>query len=576
MELKLLHSKTANTKASCFVIRGERLEEWLKTLSQHGFSITELEIYPLPGIQPNSVWGCLVVPNKEIAREVTLQHETCGYISDRLIVPTHSKLFPSVTTDELNDIFKAEVHFMHPAIGLVGLEEPLLLEKHISMPELVSPEIEVPKDTYSTTMNVLTFQVVAQKQEEVLEELENNLVEQSDRSIDKPLKFWEKVKLEFYRLAFFTSKKGAKRKIIGQKRRVFNFMEKVLNRFMNKSSKWGERMLTDFEDLVRRNQNEVDKLLQLIEDNPSEALKYALPINNETRGVDARHPGEYRLSKIWSSLSLNSNGGQRGRTVDLGGKVNELQNNYELMARNFIQIGEFDKAAFIYLKLLKDNYRAATALEEGKLYQKAAALYLKINSKEKAAECYELGNMTKEAIELYKELNKFEKVGDLYTSLHQKEEANKYYQEVVDHYSRNSQYVKASVVAHKKMGNHELGQGLLLTGWRQKSDAYNCLNYYLASYRNDEDLLKEIRHIYNVDIVPLESQGQLQAFLRVLKSLYKGQRPINPQIRDLAYTVVANNVEDTPNLVSDLYSFNPGDKLQVQDSIRYKAGTRFN
>jgi hypothetical protein len=227
---------------------------------------------------------------------------------------------------------------------------------------------------------------------------------------------------------------------------------------------------------------------------------------------------------------------------------------------------KYDKAAFVYLKLLKNNHLAATTLENGKLYTEAASVYLKyLQNKEKAAQCYETGRMTNEAIELYKELNKNEKVGDLYTDINNKIEANYHYQIVVEDYKQKNQYIKAALLLKNKMDARHSAQEILLNGWRNNYDRYNCINNYFANIEDESLLTKEINAIYKSETDLTNKED----FLKALKIEYKKGDNIAAQTKAIAYEIVSTLAKSNPNILNDLTAFNKDTHLKT-DINRFK------
>src|ERR1700761_8084029 len=93
--------------------------------------------------------------------------------------------------------------------------------------------------------------------------MEENTFPQKKEFNDKPLGWGEKIKLGLLKLLF-----GSSDKIKASENRIIQSLQEKL------------------EDLERRNQSEVEKLMELFKNNPDEALKYAIPLDGEgtTRG----------------------------------------------------------------------------------------------------------------------------------------------------------------------------------------------------------------------------------------------------------------------------------------------------
>ncbi|MEM9822598.1 MAG: hypothetical protein AAF985_16065, partial [Bacteroidota bacterium] len=235
-----------------------------------------------------------------------------------------------------------------------------------------------------------------------------------------------------------------------------------------------------------------------------------------------------------------------------------------------IKEGKYRKAAFVYLKLLKNPRLAAQTLEQGQHYQEAASLYLKrLKDQVKAAECYEKGRCYQEAIELYKALENFEKVGDLYSLLQDREKANYYYLLVVEQCREKRQFFRASILYRDKINDLELAKAVLLEGWRLNVDPFSCLNNYFRYFEDETQRWEAINHIYRNEVGP----NKQLIFLKVLKYEYRKANEWKAGIRDIAYEMLSELIKSNPHLVSELVAFNRKDQQLVKDTIRYTTNS---
>jgi tetratricopeptide (TPR) repeat protein len=246
-----------------------------------------------------------------------------------------------------------------------------------------------------------------------------------------------------------------------------------------------------------------------------------------------------------------------------------LQQKYEKIALEYISQGQHQKAAHIYLKLLKNNIKAAQVLENGKCYAEAAAVYLNYcQNKLKAAECYEKGNVYNEALILYKELKNNEKAGDMYSLLNRKKDADSYYTMVANDYKENNQYVKASLICKNKIGNAAMAQDILLSGWTNNIDAFNCLNNYYTNIPDVKVLEQEINRIYKT------TNTNKEVFLQVIKHEYTKHEVLRENIKDIAYEIIAEKLDTDPFIASELIFFNKNDKSITKDVMKFKASKK--
>ncbi|MDR6560785.1 hypothetical protein J2Y60_000854 [Arcicella sp. BE140] len=533
-------------------------------------SLENVVAYPIPDTTPNSIWGCLLLVNLENHTIDIRLNTYVQAVNPFVYIPEKTILYPILSKNDIDKLFLQKLVILHPHFGLVELSESINWLDMILVSPQTKTNIRRPDDSVFIPKKVKSFQVVSVSVEDTLEKLEETIFPKQQTFDDKPLNSFEKAKLFVYDKLF--TKNPNVDDTIGDKyleKPLFTRFKWLTSLFSKKQDAIAEEMKLDLEDLEKRNEEYLDKLLEMLKNNPEEALKYAIPLDDGTsRGDDAISAANF--SKQWSSLLLNGN---QESNIKGGGVLfnndhyEKLQREYFETAQRLIAKKEYHKAAFIFIKLLKNNYQAAKTLEDGGLYQEAAAIYLKyVKNKNQAAICYEKGNMIHEAIALYKELNLNEKAGDLYISINRQKEAFMLYQKVVDEYSNNYQYIKASLIYKNKMFDVESSQALLFRGWINNRDAFNCLNNYLNNLENDTKRWQALVKVYKETV----STHNEESFLNILKYEFERENEFNESIRDIAYEVITNRLQTDPSIVSELKTFNQQDKQLVKDTIRYK------
>jgi tetratricopeptide (TPR) repeat protein len=246
----------------------------------------------------------------------------------------------------------------------------------------------------------------------------------------------------------------------------------------------------------------------------------------------------------------------------------KIRNKYEDLAQKYINEKDYKRAAKVYMNLLRDNYRGAKTLEDGGLYNEAAVIYLKkVKNKSEAAHCYEKARQYRKAIDLYKELEQKEKVGDLYREINDAKNANAYYQMVVDDYVNNNQMVKGSLIYRKKMEMPDEAQKILLKGWEEDRDAFNCLNNYFANIFEVKKLDQQIQELY--EKTPSDKKV---TYLEAMKYEFKKDPKLQSTTRNIAYEIIAEKVSTRSEIVNELKHFNPDDEVILKDISRYKTG----
>lgn len=257
-----------------------------------------------------------------------------------------------------------------------------------------------------------------------------------------------------------------------------------------------------------------------------------------------------------------------GGSIDLGDEYFRLRQQYQNSAKELKQKGEYEKAAYVYLKLLKNYNLAGAVLKEGKYYEKAATIYLEYAKNEQmAAECYEEGKIYEEAIQLYKKLERLEKVGDLYVLLGSRKSAVTAYQQQIDKDLNGNKYVKAATLSRDKMRNHSYAQDILLKGWNNKIDQYNCLRNYFDNIHSTTEVWNEIERISAHMVNPSNDK----IFLKVLEQEYSQQDENERKIRDLAYVLLSGLLEKGKISANELLAFNRSDTRLRADTLRYDS-----
>lgn len=273
-----------------------------------------------------------------------------------------------------------------------------------------------------------------------------------------------------------------------------------------------------------------------------------------------------KKEKEKSTLGKGRNGGENFYLE--ASLFDKIRDRYEELAQKYIIEKDYQRAAKVYMNLLKDYYRGAKTLEDGGLYNEAAVIYLKkLKNRSEAANCYEKAKQYKKAIDLYKELGQKEKAGDLYRQMNNTKNANIYYQMVVDDYVNNNQMVKGSLIYRKKMEMPDEAQKILLKGWEEDRDAFNCLNNYFANISDVKKLDEQIRELYGK--TPSEKKI---IYLEAMKHEFKKDPKLRSTTRNIGYEIIAEKVATRSEIVNELKHFNPEDEVILKDISRYKMG----
>jgi tetratricopeptide (TPR) repeat protein len=573
MELKLIpHNKNAHPIGG-ILIKGGNIAIWMAQLTRLQYSSSELQLFPVPDKIPNSIYGCVVMGAKPISQDLQ-SIEKLQIVAGKILIPEFSNIQPFLSNKEAAEIFGEHFHLMHPIIGLVELNDPLQIQNHIHPPSLQSYFARKPLKREVYPERILSFQVKPIAKEELFKAIEEKGSEETSSALkDKldqgPLSMGEKLKLNALKLLFEKKDKTNSSSDSSDLTAVGKIFAKMGGLFGNTIDKMMDSFHQDLEDLEFRNKKKVDQLMDMLKNNPDEALKYAIPLDNgSTRGVSN---GLLSLNERWSSMDLfghspGTRSGAGSGSVQLGDHYEKLRKQYTEMAQNFIRQKEYLKAAFVYMKLLKDYHNASRVLEENGLFSEAATIYLDyLKNKTKAAECYEKGKMFDDAIKLYKELNLFEKTGDLLVKVNRRDEANEYYKKETNIHISNGKHIVAANIFQYKMFDETGAKNCLLDGWRIPIDATNCLMAYLNFYDQKENFEKALSSLFKNELKP----GNQNQYLNVLENSFSLRKYSIEIIREQAYQIIAANIDKDKKIARKLEFFNPNDHQIHKDTSRF-------
>jgi hypothetical protein len=537
----------------------------------------ELLCLLLPGSISDPAVAGLFVIFKDPAKAPKLSLlDPYGCIGEQLFIPCHAVIHPQVNAAEWNDILLWEWQVFHPSAGLIGFEKKDIADPAdffvYTSPLSADWSFADPGNIPAPVLNSIT--VVPPTVEKMMEEVQKEIGQKPLHEIPKKKeddpsaleKFTDNIKRNLLRgiAGVFGGIAGMAQGKEGGTGSGGNYSgngkEGLLSKFVNCVYK-------NLDELEAKRKNEIDRLLRLFEEDPNEALQYALPLNSPylNRGSASQTDQLFRNNTKFNLGRLG--GGQATDTWDIGDHYSTLRNKYLNAAATAVYNKDYKKAAYIHAHLLGDYYAAANTLEQGNMYREAATLYRDhLKNKQAAAECLERGGLLLEAIELQKELEQYEKAGDLYTKLDQPENAGRLYQQSVDIRMEKQDFLDAARIVDEKINQREKAREILLTGWNQSYQYENCLKKYfdLTKEADDEQLENELRSVYKHQT----PDNRRVSLLNVMEQLKK--RKDTGAFSATAYEIVHEEAEKgNIRLLQRLNHFIREDKLISSDTSRY-------
>ncbi|RXR34636.1 hypothetical protein EQG68_01625 [Flavobacterium piscinae] len=249
----------------------------------------------------------------------------------------------------------------------------------------------------------------------------------------------------------------------------------------------------------------------------------------------------------------------------------KIAQKYRDLAEKNIHEGNYQKAAYIYLKLLKDPYTAASTLYDGGHYLEAAAINLNyLKNEERAGECFEKGKSYSEALKLYKKLELHEKTGDVYLLMNNRKDALIYFEKAITSHVSLKQYIKASLIYQFKIESFSKTQEMLMNGWDENADAQNCLQHYFDNIVKPETLLTEIQSVYENKT----TERNLESFLQIIKLQYKKDEALQQKVKTISYEIIAKLIDQKPEICSELAFFNQDNVSITKDILKFKLNKK--
>lgn len=578
MKLQLRYSHQPQQRVNAVCLRGENASTWLKEIGTWQIPVHKLRCFILPQSIRNVAPAALFVvfDNPQLARELTLLEPYTAVIPG-FFIPINTVLFPEITKEELSAHQRWPYMVYHPVIGVTGFEDKDVAE----LSSLFFCGDSSGADWSYANPGIMPkplFHAISLQQptvEELLNEIQKNIGHKS--LFDIPEK----------------DKPTAAEKIVDTvKHHLFKALQNALNRittlltgdnaygnvskesWLDKTNRW---LQENIDDIEKKRKDEINRLLNMFDDDTDEALQYAIPLDSPylNRGT----PGRSGATLIKNPVNFNLGrlgGGKVVDSWDIGDRYNDLRSKYMAAAQREIDKNDCKKAAYIYAHLLGDYAAAANVLEQGKQYREAAIIWKDhLKNIPAAAECLERGALYNEAIDLYKDMNRTEKIGDLYGLMDDHNNAAVYYEKHITSKLSDNDYIDAARVIDEKLASPGRAKEVLLRGWQHAYQYEQCLKKYfdIAMQTQKEATAVMAQKLFSDGIPPHKKLS----FLNVMDGV--NQQLNDPSFadaaREIAFDIVHAEAEEG-NLpaLHQLKKFIPDDKLIAADTSRYVNNNR--
>jgi tetratricopeptide (TPR) repeat protein len=524
-------------------IPGHSAAAWLAEINSWGIPMSSLKALLIPeNKQSISAAGLFVILTPDQLTQTSHIRHPYQLMGGKLFIPATAVLTPAVTPYELSALLIWDWQVFHPVLGFIGFEE----KDVIDISELLSFTAPLASDWEYARMGI-----AARRKLQRISVLtpETDIFSDISRLIGhQPL--------------------SALPDTGSSLPQTNSILQKIWYLFLGfLGSKTGQFTFGSTNDIEKKRNQELEKLLRMFEEDEDTALQYALPLDSpyEHRGTTHQSTSLQRNDTNFRLTGLG--GGAPGDVWDAGNYRYELRKKYELAAKAAIAAGDFKKAAYVYAHLLGDYAGATNVLEQGGYYRDAAVMYkTHLNNPGAAARCLENGGLLLEAIEIYASLQQFEKAADLHMMLDQREEAITLYNKAAQTALRNNDILGAASIMQRKLEDVAQAKQALLQGWNQHIQTTTCLQQYLEL--SGDNLEQEFHFIYKNHLTTALENNFLQVLSTVEKRFQ--QEAVTAIATDMAYEIISKQSlnGNTENL-SLLNSFVPEDRLLQGDCNRF-------
>jgi len=473
-----IHSPTA------WFVPGTNIERSLNELIDSGVPLRSIGIYLAPSSRSNvACCGVFAVFPPQTSIRSSPRWQPYAQAADRFYIPVDSQIQPPIRDDELRALLSNDVstYMFHPGVGLVAFEKgtELTLSTLINLPAENVSNWSKAVGGVTTANRLLSIVTEESLQiEEIMESLRGTIATKHPDLKSLPKATTEIGSHSFGRLA------GAFASFVAQ---MILHLTKWVPRnapsptWINHLESWATSKLIRYSEVIHTlRHREIARLLNLLDTDPDEGLKFALPLAGDP-GRGTAIPNN-RLIARTLRLSLDGHGGPVDHwNIDFRFR-GMLTQRYQKLANREIQLGRYQRAAYILSELLGEHASAASALERGGHYREAAVLHQKkVGNSREAARCLARGGLMEDAIKIYSDLREWEEVGELRFRLGNHEEASLAFERAAQHQQEQRNYIAAAHILENRLHDPDRAIGCLEQFSVEKAFRSDCFRELFAT-----------------------------------------------------------------------------------------------
>jgi tetratricopeptide (TPR) repeat protein len=562
-ELTIRYAATRQRPTAAWLIPGEDAESWLSELIGWDVDLCAMTLRLVPRSRRDAtVCGVLVTLSDGCTPNVSARCQEYGRIAQRCFLPVEAKWEPAVVESEVASLLEDRTSdlLFHPAAGLIIFRE----EQKMSGADLLCGPRAVPGQWDRACPGEAVVTRLALVEPEMQSSLEELLREGGDDigSEDLASAQWAR---------------GAK-SVAGRDVDSGGKEERGLLARLAQAAQWAMQTLRGVVRAVPSAEEQLDALLRMLERDPDEGLRYAVPLAESDHRPDTSDTGgELTRHVVDFSMNFGSAEGPRSSWLVSSSQYESLRRRYRELANRELQLRRYRRAAHIYANLLGDWSSAAAILASGKHWREAALIYRdRLNLPSEAAACLEKAGMYSEAVGLYAQLKQFEPIGDLYAKIGQHEDATSAYRQAVALHLEVRNFLAAARLLESQLQAPREALLILADGWPASDQAEQCLRETIRILEtlkaHDETAALLRRLMTDEPRAPDVAEKAVSVLVRVAHDYSDKaiQHQAADQVRSLAGELLAGSrATNAPQLLRAIAELVPEDRLLQRDCQRY-------
>lgn len=585
--LQIRRAARAVRQTSAYLIPGRGARTWLEEIIRWGLRMSELRLYVLGvSLRDRRPIGVLVVGPAGATAATSGRVLPYGCLAGRLYLPADSELYPPVTAHELQAQLPGHLYVLHPSAGLLGFEEGDAL----GVADLLAAAPTAAETWDHARSGVVAGQRLRSVSVAQPPDLAVIMTEGRDDISTEPTEAAPASDADPAGGAVGNAARGlaygavwAIGSLAAGLGAIGRFLTGAAGEGSGGLAEWARQKLWAISERMQAARHrELSRLMHLMETDPDQGLRYALPLADSAAHRGVAPPGS-RLRWRRNDFSLRRlGGGDAADFWDVPWDYQErLRQKYHEAARREVALGRHRRAAYIYAELLGDLHAAANVLRQGGHCREAAVLYKEhLMNPTQAAECLEEGGLLIEAVAIYEELERFEKAGDLYTTLGRHDGAEAAYRREVARLTAGNDLLAAAKLLEEKIARPDEALVVLAAGWPAARQAAECLTAQFGLLgrlgRHDEsaELAKSFR---DAGRTPTRGMMLVKALTDVTETY--PHRGVRRHVTDAVQITAARSLgglapHQAAEVADALTRLFPHDRLLRRDADRYCSQRR--